>query len=179
MRKKLNKLLSPSDLITFKLRKAGIKTLVDLTTALPETKIPDLNRDVFLRLRSQAILQNHKAATGKDKYEIIPSSQGKGFVRIPMSDDGDLFFDMEGDPLYPNGLEYLFGVYYLKNSEKVFKPFWAHNHKEEKETFKCFMDFLNNHLAQYPQAHIYHYNHYETTALKRLACHLSLWRSHS
>ena len=153
-----------------KLKKAGIKTLADLTTTLPETKIPDLNQDTFLRLRSQAILQNHKATTGKDKYEIIPSSQGKGFARIPMPDDGDLFFDMEGDPLYPNGLEYLFGVYYLKNSEKVFKPFWAHNHKDEKEVFKCFMDFLNNHLAPYPQAHIYHYNHYETTALKRLAC---------
>lgn len=31
------------------------------------------------------------------------------------------------------------------------------------------MAFLDSHLQQYPHAHIYHYNHYETTALKRLA----------
>lgn len=29
---------------------------------------------------------------------------------------------------------------------------------------------LQQHLTAYPDAYIYHYNHYETTALKRLAC---------
>ncbi len=32
------------------------------------------------------------------------------------------------------------------------------------------MAFLSSHLAAHPGAYIYHYNHYETTALKRLAC---------
>ena len=157
-----------------KLRKAGIRKVADLATTSPDTKIPNLSRDVFLRLHSQAVLQQHKATTGENKCEIIPFSMGKGFTRMPVPDDGDLFFDMEGDPLYPNSLEYLFGVYYLKggkkNGEKIFKPFWAHNHKEEKETFKHFMTFLADHLAEHPHAYIYHYNHYETTALKRLAC---------
>ena len=153
-----------------KLRKAGIKTAADLAGIAPDIKIPDLSRDVFLRLRSQAALQHHKVTTGKDKYEIIPFPLGKGFTRMPCPHNGDLFFDMEGDPFYPDGLEYLFGVYYLKDGEKIFKPFWAHNHKEEKETFKRFMAFLAEHLDAFPHAHIYHYNHYETTALKRLAC---------
>ena len=153
-----------------KLRKADINTVADLAITSPDTKIPDLSHGVFLRLRSQAILQHHKATTGEDKCETIPFPPGKGFTRMPVPDDGDLFFDMEGDPLYPNGLEYLFGVYHLKDDEKIFQPFWAHSHKEEKETFKRFMAFLNDHLAQHPNAHIYHYNHYETTALKRLAC---------
>ena len=153
-----------------KLRKAGIRTVADLAATASDTKIPDLNRDVFLRLRSQAVLQHHKAITGKDKCEIISFEPGKGFTRMPVPDDGDLFFDMEGDPFYPNGLEYLFGIYYSKDDTKVFKLFWAHDHEEEKETFKRFMGFLADHLAEYPRAHIYHYNHYETTALKRLAC---------
>ena len=89
---------------------------------------------------------------------------------MPEPDAGDLFFDMEGDPLYPNGLEYLFGIYYLKDGKELFEPFWAHNHEEEKATFKRFMAFLSAHLAEHPHAHIYHYNHYETTALKRLSC---------
>ncbi|MEM7070170.1 MAG: TM0106 family RecB-like putative nuclease [Pseudomonadota bacterium] len=153
-----------------KLRKAGISTVAELTVTAPDTKIPDLSRDVFLRLRSQAVLQHHKAITGKDKCEIIPFQPGKGFTRMPVPDDGDLFFDMEGDPLYPNGLEYLFGVYYFKDGKELFLPFWAHDEKQEKETFKRFMGFLADHLAEHPHAHIYHYNHYETTALKRLAC---------
>ena len=154
-----------------KLRKAGIRTVADLAAAAPDTKIPDLSRDVFLRLRSQAVLQHHKATTGEDKCEIIPSPPpGKGFTRMPVPDDGDLFFDIEGDLLYPNGLEYLFGVYYLKDGEKIFKPFWAYDERQEKETFKRFMAFLADHLAEHPHAHIYHYNHYETTALKRPAC---------
>ena len=154
-----------------KLYKAGIKTVADLAGTSPNTKIPSLNREVFLRLRSQAILQQHKATTGEDKYEIISFPPGKGFARMPVPDNGDLFFDMEGDPLYTDGLEYLFGIYYRQDEEKMtFRPFWAHDHGEEKKTFKHFMVFLSEHLAQYPCAHIYHYNHYETTALKRLAC---------
>ena len=98
---------------------------------------------------------------------------------MPVPDDGDLFFDMEGDPLYPNGLEYLFGVYYFKDGKELFLPFWAHDHEEEKETFKRFMAFLADHLAEHPHAHIYHYNHYETTALKRLACRYAVCEEQS
>ena len=49
-----------------KLRKAGIRTVAELAATAPDTKIPDLSRDVFLRLRSQAVLQHHKAATGEE-----------------------------------------------------------------------------------------------------------------
>jgi len=153
-----------------KLRKASIDTLTKLAKTSADAKIPDLSRDVFLRLQSQAALQHHKATTGEDIWKIIPFAENKGFSRIPEPNEGDLFFDMEGDPLYPKGLEYLFGVYYIINGEKIFKPFWAHSHEEEKETFEKFMAFLDDHLSKYPNAYIYHYNHYETTALKRLSC---------
>ncbi len=153
-----------------KLRSCGINTVANLASTSPQTKVPDLNQDVFLRLRSQAMLQTHKATTGENKCEIIPSPPEKGFMRMPEPNEGDLFFDMEGDPLYPNGLEYLFGIYYSSDGEEVFKPFWAHDHEEEKETFITFMAFLDDHLSKHANAYIYHYNHYETTALKRLAC---------
>ena len=77
---------------------------------------------------------------------------------------------MEGDPYYPDGLEYLFGVYYAQGDGYTFLPFWGHDHTEEKEAFRAFMAFVAERLSRYPQAHIYHYNHYEPTALKRLAC---------
>ena len=153
-----------------KLRDADIRSLADLATTEVGTVVPDLDRAVFRRLRSQAILQLHKATTGEDTYEIIDCPSGKGFERMPTPDDGDLFFDIEGDPLYANGLEYLFGVNYFDGEATRYREFWAHDHEEEKETFISFMGFLADHLAKHPRAHIYHYNHYEVSALKRLSC---------
>ena len=80
-----------------------------------------LNSDTFARLQSQAKLQTYKAQTNKDKYEIIPYTEGKGLERIPHPNEGDLFFDIEGDPFYPKGLEYLLGLYIHKGDE--FKTF--------------------------------------------------------
>jgi len=116
------------------------------------------------------LLQTHKSRTGENRFELLTHENGKGFDRIPEPDAGDLFFDMEGDPLYPDGLEYLFGVYYEKQNQYQFKAFWAHDHVEEKRTFEEFVDFISTHLQSNPRANVYHYNHYETTALKRLAC---------
>ena len=151
-----------------KLHKIGITTIAALAICDPKTK-SELNPDVFTRLQAQAKLQHHKVVTGEDIYELMPEIEGKGFSRLPKPNAGDLFFDMEGDPLYPNGLEYLFGIYYFETGKPIFKEFWAHDHAQEKETFKAFMAFLEAHFKHYPNAHIYHYNHYETTALKRLA----------
>ena len=148
-----------------KLHKANIYTVEQLSAT---TQNHGLNPDTFTRLQSQAKLQTYKAQTNKDKYEIIPYGEGKGLERIPLPNEGDLFFDIEGDPFYPKALEYLLGLYVYKDDS--FKTFWGHSHKEEKESFLKFMAFLENHFKKYPNAYLYHYNHYETTALKRLAC---------
>ena len=151
------------------LRKAGIHTISELASCKKD-RIPGMMPGTFLRLRSQAALQHHERSTGEKVYSLLEQERGKGFSRIPLPAEGDLFFDMEGDPLYPDGLEYLFGVHTYINREHRFIPFWAHDHEQEEKTFDVFMNFLKDHLTRYPQAFIYHYNHYETTALKRLAC---------
>lgn len=153
-----------------KLRRCGITTLAQLATLPAHTRIPDLNPQVFERLRSQAALQYHKQTTGENRFELIACDTGRGFARLPQLDAGDLFFDMEGDPLHPDGLEYLFGVCLRESDDLRFRPFWAHDHVMERAAFSEFMDFVESHLTRHPHAHIYHYNHYEVTALKRLAC---------
>jgi len=75
---------------------------------------------------------------------------------------------MEGDPFEAGGLEYLFGIRYRKNGAMRFGPFWAHDRAGEKRAFERLMDFLAERLARFPGMHIYHYAHYEPTALKRL-----------
>ena len=65
-----------------------------------------------------------------------------------------MFFDIEGvqDYVFPGKLEYLFGVYYEENGEKIFKPFWAHNKNEEKQSVIDFFAFTKAHFKKYPKA---------------------------
>jgi len=94
----------------------------------------------------------------------------RGFARLPKANAGDLFFDIEGDPLFDDGpLDYLFGFDYIDGGETKFTAFWAHSREEEKKAFQQLMDFITSRLARYPDAHVYHYASYEETALKRLA----------
>jgi uncharacterized protein len=152
-----------------KIRKAGIHTVEDFSQLDTDISIADLNENVRSRLQSQARLQTLRAKTEEDTFELIEHTEGRGFWRMPKPSAGDLFFDIEGDPLYPNGLEYLFGVLYMGDTSQVYKDWWSHDHAEEKESFISFMEFLAQHMSDHPDAHIYHYNHYETTALKKLA----------
>lgn len=151
------------------LQRVGIYTVAGLANTEIDMRIPEMTSEGFLRLRAQAVLQTRKAKTGKDFLEHIPITEGKGLSRLPRPSGGDLFFDMEGDPLYPDGLEYLFGVVSVEGKQERFNAFWAHDHLEEKQAFIDFMAFVENHFERYPRAYIYHYNHYETTALKRLS----------
>jgi uncharacterized protein len=151
------------------LEEYGIRTLAALAAAPAGTHVPDMNPAVFERLRAQAALQLHKRNTGENKFELLTCDVDRGFARLPLPDSGDLFFDMEGDPLHPDGLEYLFGVCFREGDELAFRAFWAHDHGQERQTFGEFMAFLHEHLEAHPNAYVYHYNHYEPTALKRLA----------
>ena len=62
---------------------------------------------------------------------------------LPEPDDGDLFFDFEGDPLWTAdgvdwGLEYLFGVL-ESGKESTFHPLWAHNRPDERKALIKFL----------------------------------------
>ncbi|MBF0584152.1 MAG: TM0106 family RecB-like putative nuclease [Magnetococcales bacterium] len=152
-----------------KLEAAGIATVTALAHMDDAATVSSLAQETLDRLRAQARLQVAKLETGENRVETLPSAPGRGFTRMPKPNPLDLFFDMEGDPLYPDGLEYLFGFYFIESGKPVFKAFWAHDHEEEKRTFQEVMDFITGHLRENPNAHIYHYNHYEETAIKRLA----------
>jgi len=159
-----------------KLNASGVNTVEQLANLPPTARIPKIPDPVLQRLRHQAQLQNKANKTGERFVELIdvdPDQAAepgpRGFARLPKPSGHDLFFDMEGFPHVEDGLEYLFGLYYVNEAgEGVFKPFWGHDRAGEKQAFEAWVDFVIGHLDRHPDAHIYHYAAYEKTALRKL-----------
>ena len=166
----LNRVANISKIQIKRLHQEGIGTLARLAELPTDAVVPRMQTESLAKLRSQAALQRKNHLTGENHLELLPRIAGvrAGLDRLPPPDEGDLFFDMEGDPLHEGGLEYLFGVYTRREGEWTFLDFWAHDRLEEKQAFADFVDFVTANLRTYPDAHIYHYAHYEPTALKRL-----------
>ncbi|WFU91419.1 TM0106 family RecB-like putative nuclease (plasmid) [Rhizobium sp. CC1099] len=144
-----------------KLEVAGVTTMAKL--AEHGGPIRGMASATFEKLRAQARLQ-HARKTGEPTYELRPALPGKGFDLLPKPQDGDLFYDIEGDPHYEGGLEYLHGVWF----DGDFRSFWAHDHGAEAVALGELLDFFRARLVAYPGARIYHYAPYEITALRRL-----------
>ena len=151
------------------LRSAGIADVRSLAELAPAAQVEGIQSATLWRLREQARLQTHYRATGERVVELIEAESGRGLERLPSPDPGDMFFDMEGDPLFDGGLEYLFGIVTVDEGHESFHTFWAHDRDEERLAFQAAADFMAERLRRHPQAHIYHYASYEETALKRLA----------
>jgi predicted RecB family nuclease len=155
-----------------KLQDAGVSTLAALAAMKPGKPIEKIAPATVERLRSQAELQHKFRKDGVRSHILLQKEPGdtrlRGFERLPKPSAGDIFFDMEGNPLESGGLEYLFGVWEVDQPNGCFRSFWAHNRADEKRAFEQFMDYVDARLAQYPDAHIYHYAPYEPTALKKL-----------
>ena len=157
-----------------RLRAAGIHTMAELAALDDAVDLPRIAADTLDKLVCQARLQKRAYATGEGVCEILDCEPGRGFDRMPEPDPGDLFFDFEGDPLHPGGLEYLCGVLWREpgDSEDApprFRAFWAHDRESEKQAFSALIAFIAEHISRHPGAHLYHYASYERTAICRLA----------
>lgn len=156
-----------------KLTESGIATVAELAVADSDAKPSGMGEATFERLRQQARLQVHQRETGDLACERLePELPGdgplKGFARMPAPSEGDVFFDIEGDPFYEDGLEYLWGVTSLDGGEERFTAFWGKDRAEEKRAFEDFIDFVIERRKRFPGMHVYHYAPYEPTAMKRL-----------
>ncbi|MDQ0754034.1 bifunctional RecB family nuclease/DEAD/DEAH box helicase [Arthrobacter sp. B3I4] len=164
------------------LHELGIYTVKDLARA--ELAKPSA---VLLRLQEQARIQSGVGAADgqvqyvKDgeehtlRYAVVPDNT---LGELPPPSPGDIFFDFEGDPLWQEtatgvwGLEYLFGVVENPTGPEdpgLFRPFWAHDRKAEKQAFLDFLEYVEKRRRDYPDMHVYHYAAYEKTALRKLS----------
>lgn len=150
---------------------AGLRNLQDLASANDSsrpTSPHEVSRETFDNLRAQADIQVRGIGLEKPIWE---PKDLLALGLLPESDDGDIWFDMEGDPFAINGdgLEYMFGYSFLENNKLDFNTFDAKNREEEKIAFANFIQMVLNRIKQYPNMHIYHYAAYEPSAMLRLA----------
>jgi len=151
-----------------KLVDAGITTIDQMGAATETNRPKSVSKETFTRLQAQAAIQTQGEQAGKVIFEITDESIVNS---LPPRSDGDLWFDMEGDP-YANqgaGLEYMFGFGFLDSGEFAFDTTDATDTTSERKAFEAFVDLVMKRWAAYPDMHIYHYANYERNALLKLA----------
>ncbi len=151
----------------------GIETMAQLAAAEPADRPKRIGSGTFAALRAQAHLQTVERTTGELRYELLEAEEGCGFAQLPAPSEGDVFFDMEGDPFFDDGLEYLFGCVYFNINKSCsatvnFQALWGTDRASERKAFERFIDFVIERLERFPDLHVYHYAPYEATAIKRL-----------
>lgn len=153
-----------------KLEAARITTVRSLAGASSAERPTGMNAETFGKLRRQADLQIRARDEQRPIYELLQHAPPMGFTLLPRPAEGDVFFDMEGDPLYEpgRGLEYLFGCW-MPDDEASFRAFWGTDRDGERRAFEQFVDFVTERRERYPAMHIYHYASYEKNALRKLA----------
>ena len=162
--------------------------------ALPlASKVPGASPAALERIHEQARVQVEGDRRNAPYFERIPLPRNRegvlapnfGLGMLPPPSEGDLFFDIEGDPFYSSpqgdGVDYLFGV--IEPAERDasgapdtarFHAFWSIEDGEvtpgaERRAFEAFIDLTMDRLRRDPGMHVYHYAPYEPTAVKRLA----------
>ncbi len=153
-----------------KLESSGIARVAELASASETQRPAGMNPQTYETLRRQASLQVQGRKSGRPVYQLLEHVPPLGFTLLPEPAKGDIFFDMEGDPLYEPGraLEYLFGCW-MPDEDPPFRSFWALDREEEKRAFEAFIDFIVDRRRRYPDLHVFHYAAYEKEALRRLA----------
>ncbi|GAA3911376.1 TM0106 family RecB-like putative nuclease [Microbacterium invictum] len=169
-----------------RLRAAGIHSIDELAAAREAPA--RMSWDTFASLRTQARLQLSSPAGGLapiapaadatepaapapavPTYEVVfPKALGA----LPRPDEGDLFFDFEGDPLFTEGPGHQWGIDYLFGWTDIrdqYSALWAHTFDEERQAFERFLDMVNAQRQAHPGMHIYHYAPYEPTHLLAMA----------
>jgi uncharacterized protein len=154
---------------------ADVRTVVELTGR--KDPVVNLHGENLGRLIRQATLQvsSRMSPQQPPAYELIEPTEdpvfGHGFSLLPEPDDGDVFFDFEGHPFWTpqDDLFFLSGLY-LKDSRGSwgYDARWAHDLEQQRKMIGALVEYFAGRRKEYPNMHVYHYNHTERSSLERL-----------
>lgn len=129
----------------------------------PDTVPPNTWRRHVL----QARLQTEAKLGSSTPIRVVDADY---LLKLRDPQEGDIYFDLEGYAIAPYSLEYLFGLW----DGRDFTAIWAHSKEEERHSLETFVEFVSTRLQSHPDLRIYYFNHYEPTALRRLAAEHSI-----
>lgn len=156
-----------------RLREAGIETVAKLGELDPTTRVAGIAAASLAKIREQAAMQltTRRGETIAWKFrETDPENPRRGLALLPPPSPLDIYYDIEGFPYAPGGLEYLHGATTIEaDGSLAFHDWWAHDEAAERRAFEQFIDWAWARWLKDPAMHIYHYAAYERTALARLS----------
>jgi uncharacterized protein len=164
------------------LRAAGVATRRGFAGLAAPPALSRVSGESLQRAQLQARLQVASQDEGRIRYELVEPERdregelvaNRGLLALPEPVAGDLFFDIEGARYYSEddrevGLQYLFGILdTAAASPPQYRQFWAFDRQGEKHAFEDLIDFITERRRRNPGLHVYHYNHYEPTAVDHL-----------
>ncbi|MGJ0202980.1 TM0106 family RecB-like putative nuclease [Leucobacter sp. gxy201] len=157
---------------------AGVGTIdrvAELARLVPGDGGPEIagiTAQALARLARQAAAQIGAVPGEAPPFRVTDPAP---LAAIPAPDDGDIFFDFEGDPMYREpgpdgsarwGIDYLFG---WVDRAGEFSALWAHDLVAEREALIAFIAYVAARRRAHPGMRIYHYAAYERTHLLSLA----------
>lgn len=156
-----------------KFRAIGCETMMEF--AINDIQpIKGILNATLAKLKAQAEIQHESRGLEKPLFKILQNDNGKGLSSLPPASALDVFFDIEGHPLYDGGLEYLWGCSYrcpdaAQGKLYAFKDWWAHTPEQEKAAFEGFIDWVYDRWKRDNTLHVYHYANYEVAAMRKLS----------
>ncbi|MGH3195013.1 MAG: TM0106 family RecB-like putative nuclease [Streptosporangiaceae bacterium] len=167
------------------LRAAGVTTRRGFASRADPPEVSRVSRESLRGAQLQARLQVTSEDEGHITYELLAPERdaagapvpNRGLLALPQPAAGDLFFDIEGARYYSEdtrefGLQYLFGIVDTADTDSSGTPaytqIWSFDRNGEKRAFEELVDFITERRERHPGLHVYHYNHYEPTAVDHL-----------
>ncbi len=162
-----------------------ITTVAQLAVAeLPTQWRPSFGkRQGYNRLVEQAAMLVTARDTGRPTWKLrsvaagAPDEHGRGLGALPTPNPGDVFLDLESDLFAPPaGLDYLFGWATRKALTTTsstdaginYHHAWATSLADERRALDTFWRWLKAQRQRFPDLHMYHFGHYERSALGRM-----------
>lgn len=159
------------------LTEVGITTLAQLAALDCPTRdaVGGLRSERLKRLAQQAKLQRSALDQDDMPFSLAESEDdetkwGLGLQKLPRPDDGDVFIDFEGHPLWrpETGLMFLFGLLEFVDGRWSYKAWWAHDKQSEIDSASAFVAYIADRRERFPGMHAYHYNHTERSTLQSI-----------
>ncbi len=149
-----------------------VTTLSALASLPTETRVSGIKEHSLAEITAQAAIQLRSIETESMQWEHRVREPARGFELLPEPALGDIYLDLEGDPVWrpDRSLVFLFG--WIEESDDgswVYRTLWSHDPVEESARYRELVDFLKSRRGAFPDMRVYHYSHAEPSMLSAIA----------